>query len=92
MTNAEVKKVIEKHFDEFLSYYYNTPCSGCPEGHASFWKTIIESPEWKMWQKVGHYDFAECECLGVMGKRHWEDFVKFIEKLEAEVKTQRSQK
>lgn len=71
---------IKKHYDQFLGHYYNSPCSGCPEGHASFWKTIIESPEWKAWEKVGHYDFPECECLGIMSKGHWEDFVKFIKK------------
>lgn len=69
---------IKRHLDEFLGYYYNAPCLGCPEGHASFWKTIIESPQWKEWKKVGQYDFAECECLGAMGKKHFQDFIKFI--------------
>ena len=69
---------IKKHFDEFLSFYYNAPCSGCPKGHSSFWRAVIESPEWKAWKKVGHYDFAECEALGICSSSHWKDFVKFI--------------
>lgn len=73
-----LKDIIKKAMDEFLSFYYNTPCSGCPEGHASFWKTIIESPQWEAWKKVGHYDFAECEELGVCSKKHFRDFLKFI--------------
>ena len=72
------KEAIKENYDEFLRYYYNAPCSGCPEGHASFHKTIIESPEWKAWSKVAHYDIAECECLGICSEVHWRDFVKFI--------------
>lgn len=44
-------KFIEKHYDEFLHYYYNSPCCGCGDGHPSFWKTVIESPQWKKWSK-----------------------------------------
>ena len=69
---------IERHYDEFLDYYYCSPCAGCPDGHASFWKSIIESEEWKAWSKIAPYDIAECEHLGIMSSRHWKDFVKFI--------------
>jgi len=72
------RKFIEKHYDKLLGYYYNSPCAGCPEGQSSFWKTIIESKEWKEWIKVAKYDIPECEELGIMSKRHWDDFVKFI--------------
>src|SRR3990167_3537915 len=65
-------------YDKFLRKYYNDQCEGCPEGHASFWKTIIESPEWKEWIKIAEYDIPECEELGIISKEHWEDFLKFI--------------
>jgi hypothetical protein len=72
---------IEKNFDEFLHYYYNTPCSGCKDGHASMWKTITESPQWKEWEKVGQYDFSECNELGIMTAKHFQDFLEFIKSL-----------
>ena len=62
----EIEKIIKDNYDDFLSYYYNSPCSGCKEGHASMWKTIVESPQWKEWQKVGQYDFAECNESGII--------------------------
>jgi len=65
-------------YDDFLKQYYNSPCEGCPEGHHSFWKTIIESKEWEGWKKVAHYDIAECEELGIMSEEHFKGFVKFL--------------
>ena len=77
--SPEVKEeIIKKYYMDFLEYYYNSPCPGCPEGHESFWKTIIESDEWKEWSKIGQRDFPECEELGIMSKGHWEEFKKFI--------------
>jgi len=74
-----VKEFIEKHYDEFLGYYYNSSCSGCKDGHASFWKTITESDEWKKWKASNPmYDFAECEELGLMGDKHFKAFITFI--------------
>lgn len=40
-----------KNYDKFLKEYYYQDCLGCPEGHSSFWRTIIMSDEWKLWQK-----------------------------------------
>lgn len=74
LTKAE----IDENWDEFLAAYYLQECPGCKDGHSSFWRTIIMSEEWKDWQKVGQYDFSECNDLGIMSKKHWEDFVKFI--------------
>jgi hypothetical protein len=71
------KELIEKNYDDFLHYYYNCPCKGCPEGHASMWKSIVESPQWKEWEKIGMYDFAECDELGVMSAGHFQNFLKF---------------
>jgi hypothetical protein len=73
------KDFIQEHYDEFLGYYYNSPCSGCKGGHSSFWKTIVESEEWKLWKATNPmYDFAECEELGIMGKEHFKAFIDFI--------------
>ena len=30
---------------------YWTACEGCEKGHASFWKVVVESHEWKLWEK-----------------------------------------
>jgi hypothetical protein len=44
------------------------------------WKSIVESPQWKEWEKVGMYDFAECDELGVMSAGHLQDFLNFCSK------------
>jgi len=33
-----------------ISHYFEE-CAGCPDGHSSFWKTVIESPQWQLWRK-----------------------------------------
>ena len=30
---------------------YWTACEGCEKGHASFWKVVVESHEWKLWRQ-----------------------------------------
>jgi hypothetical protein len=40
------KQEIEKEQNE----RYWSPCEGCKDGHPSFWKTVVESPQWKLWQ------------------------------------------
>lgn len=30
---------------------YLQPCGGCPEGHNSYWKSVVESLQWEGWQK-----------------------------------------
>lgn len=86
------EKLIKDNYDDFLRYYYNCPCRGCPEGHPSFWKTIIESEEWKKWKEYnfktsshGNYDFSEDEELGILGKEHWKEFCKFINQLKKDL-------
>lgn len=77
---SEPKDNIKQHYDEFLGYYYNSPCAGCKDGHPSFWKTIIESTAWGAWKNKNpmSYDFAECEEVGIMSKQHWIAFLEFI--------------
>jgi len=72
---------------------YWKACTGCPDGHSSFWRTIATSPEWQAWykeqQKRFHklsegknvkeiYDINESQECGWLGKEHWASFVKFI--------------
>ena len=66
----------KKPYSEHTCYW--SPCVGCEGGHPSFHKTIIESPQWKAWQKVGQYDFSECNELGIISSKHFQDFIKFI--------------
>ena len=75
------KKFLDKYWDEFLNAYYLQSCSGCPDGHSSFWRTIILSDEWKKWKEFNNYtnwDFAENEELGIFSKKHFDAFIKFI--------------
>jgi hypothetical protein len=41
------------------AYLYFEECAGCPEGHSSFWKTIVESPQWQAWGKKIAENFHE---------------------------------
>ena len=78
---------------DFHLYNYWSPCKGCLEGHSSFWKTVIESPQWKLWQKeqrkrfgeftkgnrnVKAYDMLEVEECGFISQDHFQNFLKFI--------------
>jgi hypothetical protein len=63
---------------------YLTPCSGCfaQGGHPSFWKTVIESPQWDKWKKYAWkkmlYDFPEVEELGCISPKHFQEFIAFV--------------
>jgi len=75
------KKFLQSYWDEFLQAYYLQECPGCPKGHSSFWRTIIKSQEWQAWKKYAEpkllYDFSEVEELGILGQKHFQDFLKF---------------
>lgn len=49
--NMETKQIIESFWDEFLMAYWLQDCPGCSDGHSSFWRTIVLSPQWKLWQE-----------------------------------------
>lgn len=38
---------------------YHESCKGCKGGHDSFWKTVIESPQWQAWETQIHKNFHE---------------------------------
>ena len=70
------------HCDICMYSWYHQDCPGCPEGHNSFWQTVIESKEWKEWRiyqdKRGwEWDFSENEGLGLISSAHWTAFIKF---------------
>lgn len=80
---------IEKYWDNFLRAYYCQKCEGCPDGHSSFWKTIIESKEWEEWKKYnfkispyGNWDFSACEETGIMSKEQWKALVEWLKRSE----------
>jgi hypothetical protein len=66
--------------DECLKEIYDQPCGGCGS-HPSFWKTVIESPQWKKWQEYAEpkmiYDFSENEALGIISAGHFQEFIKY---------------
>ena len=75
-------QIINENWDLFLKEYYHQDCVGCKNGHNSFWKTIIESEEWKKWKENNHdWDFAENEELGILSDEHFNSFVEFIKKM-----------
>lgn len=56
----------------------------CSDGfHNSFWKTVVESPQWELWCKENYrrpqYDVDECGGLGWISQEHFQDFIRFIE-------------
>jgi hypothetical protein len=57
-------------------------CSGCSDGHPSFWKTIVESKEWKDWEKEQienpQFDIDESRVCGWLGEKHRNAFFNFI--------------
>ena len=86
---------------------HNKPCAcdvcekarweySCSDGsHPSFWKTVITSSQWKVWQteqrrrfdllqkyqscNSGIYDMSEVEECGWISQEHFQEFIKFIQ-------------
>ncbi len=79
-----MKQIIKDNWDEFLHAYYLQECKGCPDGHSSFWRTIITSKEWEALKKYNgkkmNWDFPENEELGILSPLHWKAFISFIKK------------
>jgi len=79
-----MKKLTEEQKEE-ISKCWDGQCwrYPCSDGwHDSFWKTVIESPQWKAWQKEQSrnmtYDMPEVEELGYISQGHFQDFMKFV--------------
>lgn len=76
----------KKHGWDESHYEYN---SGS-ESYNSFWKTIVESPEWRAWEKevsrrlhtdtpTDVYDVDECRECGWFSPSHFKAFLNFIQ-------------
>ena len=56
----------------------NVPCSGCEGGHDTFWKSVVESPQWEAWEKSNdHWDVDECRECGHISQDHFQAFMAF---------------
>lgn len=75
--------------DNESHYAYWSPCDGCKNGHPSFWKTIVESPQWEVWEKEvdrrlhtptmeGAFDVDESRECGWFSPEHFQAFLKFV--------------
>ena len=73
------------------TYRYFEQCGGCPEGHSSFWKTVIESPQWAKWEKeqvnrfhkteipgLDRFDYDESRECGWISQKRFQEFLKFV--------------
>lgn len=82
-----------------VNFKYWTPCKGCKDGHPSFWKTVIESEQWKVWEKdiakrfraadkdkpiPNVWDVDECRECGMISQRHFQAFLNFCATIKAE--------
>ncbi len=91
---AEVLGILKQYEEDLRKKFYWSACSGCSDGHPSYWKTVVESPQWKAWEKEVHkrvhdqlgkdrmegvYDIDECRECGFISAGHFQDFLKFIE-------------
>ena len=87
MTREKINRLCKK----CTAAYYWSPCVGCKDGHNSFWKTIVESPQWKKWEKensrrmhlnpIGKcFDADECRECGWISAGHFQEFMKFSNK------------
>ena len=70
--------------DTCISARYWEPCRGCTDGHPSFWKTIVESKEWKAWEKVANekgFDYDESRECGWFSPSHFKAFLEYTHSL-----------
>lgn len=74
----------EELMKEFEKEKWEKFCSGCGY-HDSIWKTVVKSPQWERWYKFQQgenqtYDTDECQELGIIGEKHFQDFIFFLMK------------
>ena len=73
-------------------------CGACGT-HDSFWKTVVTSPQWKLWEKEMHkrlcsdgrpecFDVDESRECGWISQKHFQAFLNFL--LESEEKKRAS--
>lgn len=75
---ADLRKEWEEKSDKER---WCSECEGCVGGHPSFWKSVTESPQWKLWSANANkemlYDIAEVEECGWISAAHFQDFLEF---------------
>ena len=79
---VRINEMVEQR-DEALTKWHahqkNVPCSGCEGGHDTFWKSVVESPQWKAWEASGpEWDVDECRACGHISQAHFQAFMGFI--------------
>lgn len=75
---AKARQDRDEALTKWQGHQKNTPCSGCPGGHDTFWLTVIQSPQWAEWFKRNDtYDVPECEACGHISQGHFQAFLKF---------------
>jgi len=60
-----------------------TCCTGESEGD-SFYRAVVDSPQWKQWKKVSHeygFNADECQELGKISPEHFEAFIEYSKTL-----------
>jgi hypothetical protein len=82
--SKSIDQALEVQADQLEKERYWVACAGCPEGHSSFWKTVVESEYWKQWTEYANknqlYDVDECRECGWIGKSHFDAFIDYITK------------
>lgn len=76
---AELARERDAALEKWHAHQKNVPCAGCEGGHDTFWKTVIESPQWERWRSVNsNFDVDECEGCGHISQDHFQAFIKSI--------------
>ena len=48
---TEVQEILKFVNERNEKDNYHHDCPGCKDGHNSFWQTVTESEQWKLWEK-----------------------------------------
>lgn len=76
---ADVERLIPERdgaLTQWQAHQKNVPCSGCKNGHDTFWKSVIESAQWKAWCASGPtWDVDECTACGHISQAHFQAFL-----------------
>ena len=80
----EARRQRDEAETKWHAHQKNVPCAGCAGGHDTFWKSVVESPQWKAWtQAADGWDWMECEACGHISQAHFQAFMAFSAKLDA---------
>lgn len=81
-TQDSLKKVTigrDEALTQWHAHQKNVPCLGCEGGHDTYWKSVVESPQWLAWEKAADgWDVIECQACGHISQKHFQAFMKFV--------------